>query len=77
MVSLLTGSDDQDGVRTNEDGGWKQVDVKGIENALKKKHTQPHAMVVCIVGRREKKKRIMTEPFKMDLLLQHSSVWCV
>lgn len=34
-------------------------------------------MVVCIVGRREKKKRIMTEPFKMDLLLQHSSVWCV
>lgn len=32
-------------------------------------------MVVCIVGRREKKKRIMTEPFKMDLLLQHSSLY--
>lgn len=54
----------------------KQVDVKGIENALSQNHTQPHAMVVCIVWRGEKKNRILTEPFKLDLLLQHSSVWC-
>lgn len=31
-------------------------------------------MVACLCSRGEKEKRIMTEPFKMDLLLQHSSV---
>lgn len=45
--SVLTGvtirSDNQGGVRTNEDNS----NVKGIENA-RKKPTQPHAMVVCV-----------------------------
>lgn len=47
MVSLLTGSDDQGGVHTNEDGE-KQVDVKGIENALKINKTHTASCNGCV-----------------------------